>query len=66
MSVNDRRLAPRPVDGRTIRRILVDRNDLDDFIEQAKKSMQLRGRSRTYRETGLILACIVCGHSKSA
>jgi len=46
--------------------MLVDRHDLDDFIEQAKKLMQLRGRSRTYRETGLILACIVCGHSKSA
>ena len=28
---------PRSGDGRTIRRILVDRHDLDDFIEQSKE-----------------------------
>ena len=28
---------PRSGDGRTIRRILVDRHDLDDFIEQNKE-----------------------------
>jgi hypothetical protein len=28
---------PRSGDGRTIRRILVDRHDLDEFIEQSKE-----------------------------
>lgn len=28
---------PRSGDGRTIRRILVDRHDLDDFIDQSKE-----------------------------